>query len=193
MNRALLVARGEPEARLVVPGTPVGDLVVVATPHGIRLVSFSDGGKPPYPHLPTAPDQFHLTRAKHALEWMFDQGSPAEEAPEQLVFDLAEITTFQAWVYEELLTIGRGQVVTYGELATRWGDATASRAVGQAMGANPAPVLIPCHRVVMAEGRLGGFGGGLERKVTLLRLEGIDVEGSTPESRVHPGALRLFD
>ncbi|MGH3994836.1 MAG: methylated-DNA--[protein]-cysteine S-methyltransferase, partial [Pseudonocardiaceae bacterium] len=68
-----------------------------------------------------------------------------------------------------------GRTVSYGELAAAAGlqDPVASRAVGQVLNANPWPVLVPCHRVVMADGSLGGFGGGVWRKEALLRLEGV--------------------
>jgi O-6-methylguanine DNA methyltransferase len=66
-----------------------------------------------------------------------------------------------------------------------------ARAVGQAVGSNPIPIVVPCHRVVGAHGRLVGFGGGLDAKVALLRLEGVEVDGDTPTSRVHPEVLRL--
>ena len=66
-----------------------------------------------------------------------------------------------------------------------------ARAVGQAVGANPIPIVIPCHRVVASDGKLVGFGGGLPAKVALLRVEGIDADGDRPSSRVRPGVLRL--
>ncbi len=66
-----------------------------------------------------------------------------------------------------------------------------ARAVGQAVGANPVAVVIPCHRVVGSDGALHGYGGGLARKATLLRLEGVDVDGTSATSKVHPEVLRL--
>lgn len=113
-------------------------------------------------------------------------------APAPFALDLSGLRPFQLRVYEELLRVRFGDIVTYGKLARLLDlDAGASRAVGRAVGANPLPIVIPCHRVVRADGRLGGFSGGLGRKATLLRLEGIDVEGEREESRVVPGALRL--
>ena len=66
-----------------------------------------------------------------------------------------------------------------------------ARAVGQAVGANPIPIVVPCHRVVGADGRLTGFGGGLRVKVALLTLEGIGVDGSQANSKVHPEVIPL--
>lgn len=81
-------------------------------------------------------------------------------------------TPFQISVWRQLCLIPYGQVITYGELARRVGKPGAARAVGAANGANPIPLVVPCHRVVAAGGALGGFGGGLPLKRKLLELEG---------------------
>ena len=81
-------------------------------------------------------------------------------------------TEFQKRVWDELLNIPYGATISYGELARRIGDPKASRAVGLANGRNPISVIIPCHRVIGASGKLTGYGGGLSRKETLLALEG---------------------
>jgi len=108
-----------------------------------------------------------------------------------LPLDLEAVTDFQREVYAELVRVPHGRVITYGELAEAVGRAELARAVGQAVGANPVPILIPCHRVVAAEGRLGGFTGGLAVKAALLRTENVDVEGETEASRIRPEVLRL--
>ena len=82
-------------------------------------------------------------------------------------------TPFQQKVWSALADIPYGQTITYGELARRVGCPKGSRAVGQANHRNPLPILLPCHRVVGANGTLTGYGGGLELKEWLLRLEGI--------------------
>ena len=87
--------------------------------------------------------------------------------------DLACGTKFRLRVWPELLRIPRGETRSYGELADELGKRRAARAVGGACGANPIPVLIPCHRVLAAKGGLGGFSGGLEWKRRLLALEGV--------------------
>lgn len=81
-------------------------------------------------------------------------------------------TSFQRAVWNALLAIPYGATVSYGELAFRIGKPSAVRAVGAANGANPIPVIIPCHRVIGANGSLTGYGGGIERKQWLLALEG---------------------
>ena len=78
---------------------------------------------------------------------------------------------FERGVSREMTLIPYGETLTYGEVARRLGDPGAARAVGVACNRNPIPVLGPCHRIVGAGGKLVGFGGGLDRKVTLLELE----------------------
>lgn len=81
-------------------------------------------------------------------------------------------TDFQIRVWGGLLSIPYGQTISYAELARRIGDPRAVRAVGAANGRNPLPIVIPCHRVIGADGALTGYGGGLSRKSALLELEG---------------------
>ena len=81
-------------------------------------------------------------------------------------------TPFQERVWRALRDIPSGQTISYGELARRIGEPTASRAVGLANGSNPVAIVIPCHRVIGADGSLTGYGGGLERKQWLLEHEG---------------------
>lgn len=137
---------------------------------------------------------------------------PREEWPDRLVeavaqleeyfakarraFDLEldwpdALTSFQRDVYARLLDIEYGHVVSYGRVAADIGRPDMARAVGQAVGANPIPIVVPCHRVVASDGSLTGFGGGLRVKAALLRLEGIDVDGTSPTSKVHPAVIPL--
>ena len=82
---------------------------------------------------------------------------------------------FQRRVWDELRRIGHGEVVDYGGLGMRVGRPGAARAVGRANATNPIPIVIPCHRVIGADGTLTGYAGGLDAKLALLRLEGCDV------------------
>ncbi len=86
-------------------------------------------------------------------------------------------TEFQRRVWEELKLIPCGVTVSYGDIAKRLGDPTASRAVGLANGRNPVSIVVPCHRVIGADGSLTGYGGGLPRKKWLLAHEGVLVSG----------------
>lgn len=91
--------------------------------------------------------------------------------------DLSAGTPFQQQVWRRLTTIPAGKTLSYGEVAKSIGRAKAVRAVGGACGANPIPVLVPCHRVLAANGRLGGFSGGLRWKRMLLLREGVGQPG----------------
>lgn len=82
-------------------------------------------------------------------------------------------TSFQLAVWNALTGIPYGRTVTYGQIASEVGRPRASRAVGAAVGSNPIGIVIPCHRVVGADGSLTGFGGGLDNKITLLAREGV--------------------
>ena len=94
--------------------------------------------------------------------------------------ELSDLPPFHRRVYEVARTIPPGATLTYGAVAARVGDATAAREVGEALGANPFPLLVPCHRVVAADGRLGGFSahGGALTKRRLLWIEGAPAAGT---------------
>ena len=95
-------------------------------------------------------------------------------------------TAFQQRVWAQLAEIPYGQLTTYGQIARRLeeqtGARTSARAVGSAVGRNPISIILPCHRVVGSTGSLTGYAGGLQKKIALLRIEGVDVEAlSTPK------------
>ncbi len=99
--------------------------------------------------------------------------------------DLRLVSGFRRRVLEALLTVPFGELVTYGELAAMAGSPGGARAVGGAMRTNPIPIVVPCHRVVAADGTLGGFSSGLDRKRVLHRIEGIAARtgGWVPSKR----------
>ena len=98
--------------------------------------------------------------------------------------DLSSLDPFRRKLYEEMRSLAWGRTTTYGELARQLGspDWEAAREVGEAMGRNPVPVVIPCHRVLAAGGKLGGFSahGGAKTKAKLLALEGVQLDGGAP-------------
>lgn len=104
---------------------------------------------------------------KQALAGRVPQGLPA--------LDISSGTAFQQRVWKALRKIRRGQTRSYGDIARQVGKPKATRAVGAACGANPIPIFISCHRVLAANGRLGGFSAGLKWKQKLLGSEGIGV------------------
>jgi methylated-DNA-[protein]-cysteine S-methyltransferase len=146
--------------------SPVGPFLVAGDDNGLRFTSFS-----------TAYQQ-----RRQQSDWIEDAG-PLQAATEQLTayfsgeaiaFDLSLLpqgTAFQQSVWQVLQTIPFGQTCSYGEVARLVGRPGASRAVGAANAANHLPIVIPCHRVIGADGRLTGFGGGMETKQRLLELE----------------------
>ena len=99
-----------------------------------------------------------------------------------LVLDYAAVGAFERAVYDEARAIPAGTTITYGTLAARLGDPLQARAVGQALGRNPWPIVVPCHRITAAEGRMGGFSapGGAATKRKLLELEGALRPESLP-------------
>jgi methylated-DNA-[protein]-cysteine S-methyltransferase len=100
-------------------------------------------------------------------------------------------TPFQARVWRELVEIPYGETWSYGQLAKRIGSPSASRAVGLANGRNPISILVPCHRVIGADGSLTGYGGGLERKRWLLAHEGAPSRETVPSRAPHQVPMNL--
>ena len=150
--------------------TAIGPVVLVESACGVRSV-FLDALEPPTAGT-FSPARKELAEQAGALRDLI--AGTRRDFP--FPIDWEQGTDFQRRVWRALLAIPWGQVVTYGELAQRMGlPVGASRAIGQANGANPLPVIIPCHRVVAAGGRLGGYAGGLETKRFLLRREGVVV------------------
>ena len=168
----------------------LGVVRVWATETGVRRIEFesSAGDVSLGETLSDGPPPQHMMDALTALREYFAGRLRAFDLP----LDLTHATPFQLKVYQRLLQIPYGHIATYGEVARDIGaEPNTARAVGQAVGANPIAVVVPCHRVVAADGELVGFMGGLPRKAALLRLEGIDVDGARPSSRVHPEVIRL--
>jgi methylated-DNA-[protein]-cysteine S-methyltransferase len=95
--------------------------------------------------------------------------------------DLTDLSPFQQRLYKTLRTVPPGATISYGELASRLGDGITARDVGEAMGQNPVPIIVPCHRVLASGGKLGGFSaaGGVATKVRLLEIEGAPL-GEAP-------------
>ncbi|MGW1156636.1 methylated-DNA--[protein]-cysteine S-methyltransferase [Streptomyces sp. NPDC002519] len=174
---------GQDEQRLVwtVVATDIGPLLLAATRDGLVNVVFhateavrdtslarlaSRLGTEPV----EAPDAPLLTEAIRQLTAYFAGGLRDFALP----LDWSLITGFNRQVLRALASgVPYGAVVGYGDLARRVGQPGAAQAVGTAMGANPLPVVVPCHRVVESDGGIGGFGGGLETKRKLLALEGV--------------------
>lgn len=153
--------------------SPVGPLLIAGDGARLRLIEF---------HAPRH-------RVKRDREWREGDCDLLRQAQMQLdeyfadrrrAFDLPLSpvgTPFQQAVWRELAGIPFGTTISYAQLATRLGRPSATRAVGAANGRNPLPIVLPCHRVIGADGSLTGFGGGLPTKQFLLRMEGALPEG----------------
>ena len=148
--------------------TPMGVLQIEGDDEVITLVTLPGKDDKPLPATPKGPPPAAVSKAVEQLEEYF--------AGERTEFDLPldlDGTTFQKEVWSTLADIPYGKTISYAELASMVGRPTAYRAVGQANGANPIPIILPCHRVLARGGRIGGYGGGLAMKRQLLALEGI--------------------
>lgn len=147
--------------------TPCGALCIAGTTQGLTRVEFQDGERPVRPQPDWREDQGVLDEAREQLRAYFEgrrQRFTLPVAPEG--------TPFQQRVWQELQEIPWGTTTTYREIAERLGQPAAVRAVGHANGRNPIAIVIPCHRVVGANGRLTGYAGGIAVKRRLLRHEG---------------------
>ena len=146
--------------------TPIGTMLVLGDTHGLIHVDLPQARRP----LSQDPAWRHSPEHFIEVRRQFD----AYFAGTLQRFDLPlspRGTPFQTSVWRALCDIGYGETITYGELARRIGKPSAVRAVGLANGANPLSIIVPCHRVIGANGTLTGYGGGLEAKRWLLDLE----------------------
>lgn len=153
----------------VVVDSPIGPMTLVAEGEQITGVYMDDQRHLPPNERFGPPDSGASVVLKEAERQLGEYFTGA-----RTTFDLALApagTAFQLRVWAALRAIPYGETVSYGELARRIGQPTASRAVGLANGKNPISIVVPCHRVIGSSGKLVGYGGGLERKQTLLELE----------------------
>ena len=162
--------------------SPVGTLVAAATGRGLAALSYEDhaGGADAVldwlsaklsPRMLESPAR--LDEVRRELDEYFDGRRRDFDLP----IDWALTSPFSRRVLKATAGIPFGSVKTYGEMAAQAGNPKASRAAGRALGSNPIPIVVPCHRVVGASGRLTGYTGGLDRKVTLLGIEGVVLPG----------------
>ena len=158
--------------------TPLGNAWLAATDAGLSGLWFHD-----QKHLPDFTDAKRFTPVRHRfMQTAIDQLTPyfaSKQMPtefrfgKELPLDLSHGTAFQQAVWQALLSIPLGSSVSYGAIAQQINNPAAMRAVGAAVGRNPISILVPCHRVLGRDGSLTGYAGGLDRKVALLRLEGV--------------------
>ena len=172
--------------------TPIGVVFVAVSDRGVCDVTFGKTSQAAY--------RRHLSRWASEVER--DHSAVAAVLEEldayftglrrgfSVPVDLRDVSDFTARVLHETRRIRFGELRSYGDVARRIGSPMASRAVGGALGRNPVPVIVPCHRVIAQGGRLGGFTGGLATKRALLRIEGHPVEGNIVRQRCWPTRQR---
>ncbi len=148
--------------------SPVGELKLVASDRGLVAILWENDNplRVRLEHAAEYPEHPILLQAEKQLTEYFDGKRNAFS----IVLDMRG-TDFQKNVWEALLAIPFGETRSYGQLAKQLGKPEASRAVGAANGRNPISIIVPCHRVIGASGKLTGFAGGLEVKAQLLKLE----------------------
>lgn len=166
--------------------SPIGDLILAATPQGLREIEFgTDVDDPAYAdrlrHRGTEPvyvDRFedanpeariNLERAAAQLSEYFGGQRAGFDVP----LDWGAMPPFQRSVLEATSEVPFGHLDTYAGIARKIGKPGATRAVGNALGRNPIPVIVPCHRVIRSDATIGGYAGGLDKKQRLLSLEGV--------------------
>jgi methylated-DNA-[protein]-cysteine S-methyltransferase len=166
---------GQIDVAVATMESPIGELTVAVTPRGLVTVAFEGEDR----------DVLFERLARELSPRVLEATAPTDEARRELEgyfagerkrfdvkVDRALIGPFARKVLQATSRVGYGQLATYGEIANRIDRPNAARAVGSALGSNPIPIVIPCHRIVGANGRLTGYAGGLPRKESLLRLEG---------------------
>ena len=157
--------------------SPLGPMTLAATPAGLAGVWF-DGQRHLPPELATAAswpgDANHPVLKKTALQ--LAQYFAGQRHDFDMPLDLSGGTVFQQAVWQALLAIAPGQTTSYSRISQNISNPAAVRAVGAAVGRNPISIIVPCHRVLGADGSLTGYAGGLDRKTALLKLEGAHTK-----------------
>jgi methylated-DNA-[protein]-cysteine S-methyltransferase len=146
--------------------TKLGPLRVDFTSRGVCRLDFCRTGAPP-----ATPEQRQAKRLPCQLVRQLQAYASSRPVRFTVPVDLSAGTDFQKKVWRALQTIPPGQTRSYAWVARKIGKPRAARAVGAACGANPVPIVVPCHRVIASDGSLGGYTGGLHRKKRLLKLE----------------------
>jgi methylated-DNA-[protein]-cysteine S-methyltransferase len=182
LDKALTRIR-RPEAAVGVVKSKLGNLLVAMSARGIVLNHYLED---------QSPVAAVVTKLRLAFDPVEDRrmvGEVSEEIGRYLAGEVRVLrrnvdltlagNTFQKKVLDGLLTVPRGALISYQALGAAVGSAGSARAVGNALHNNPVPIYVPCHRVILSDGRVGGYGGGTARKLQLLRSEGFAVDKDT--------------
>ncbi|MEZ6127715.1 MAG: methylated-DNA--[protein]-cysteine S-methyltransferase [Planctomycetaceae bacterium] len=153
--------------------SPMGRLLLAGTSEQLKFLVFDDGSTQKRRQLPLNSWEQNERPFRETIRQL-----KAYFAGKLTEFDLnvaGDGTDFQRRVWSALRDVPFGETVSYGQIAQAIGRPTASRAVGMANGRNPVSIIVPCHRIIGSNGQLVGYGGGLDRKIRLLKLEGITI------------------
>ena len=158
--------------------SPIGDLLVAASDRGVASIWFDPDPADDLDRLARigGPRVLRSPRSIDHARRELDEYFAGKRRSFDLRLDLRAMPPFTLEVLDELARVPYGETTTYGALAQRVGHPRAARAVGTVMNRNRIPIVLPCHRVVGATGNLTGYAGGLDRKSTLLELEGARVQ-----------------
>ena len=172
--REAAAAEGLLDVGFDIVDSPIGSLLVAATDRGLCRVWFKPDPEEQLDSLARAfgPRVLRSHATVAGAERQLDEYFAGRRESFELDVDLRATAPFARTVLEELARVPYGQTTTYGTLAARVGAPRAARAVGTVMNRNPIPIVLPCHRVLGANGSLTGYAGGLALKERLLRLEG---------------------
>jgi methylated-DNA-[protein]-cysteine S-methyltransferase len=158
-----------------VTGTPIGELLLAVTPRGLAYVAFDDEERDELLERlarELSPRILEHPASSDQVRRQLDEYFAGERRRFELKLDRRLMRGIAKDVLAETARVPFGRTTTYGTIAGKIGRPRASRAVGNALGSNPIPIVVPCHRVLRAGGDVGGYAGGPERKRRLLRLEG---------------------
>ena len=160
--------------------SPLGPITLAASGQGVCGLWFDEQRHGPtatqiaqWPHSPSSPLLLQAAEQVHAY-------FAGQRRSFDLPLDLSQGTAFQQAVWQALLSVPCGQHESYGQLAAQLNKPRAVRALGAAVGRNPVSIIVPCHRILSANGQLTGYAGGLWRKEALLRLEGHPLAMASP-------------
>jgi methylated-DNA-[protein]-cysteine S-methyltransferase len=173
--RDVAARSGMLDASYDVIDSELGPLLAAVTDHGLVRITYDPDPDRELEALAQLAG-LRVLRAPRALDETrreLDDYFAGKRTAFDLRLDLRGLTGFTLDVLNELAKVPYGHTATYGELAARAGNPRAARAVGTVMNRNRIPIVLPCHRIVGSSGQLVGYGGGLERKEKLLRLEGV--------------------
>lgn len=168
-------AAGLVDVAIATMASPVGELFLAVTPKGLACVAFEEQDRDRLERRfaeDLSPRVVRSARATDDVRRQLDEYFGGARHTFELDLDRRLMSPFVEKVLAATARVPFGEVSTYGAVATRIHRPTAARAVGAALGTNPIPIVVPCHRIVGAGGKLTGYAGGLDRKEFLLHLEG---------------------